>query len=90
MTNETKNKPAFEARLNQIRVSVFRNSNDKGVWFNTGVSRRYRDDQGNWKDSNTLSGLGDIALAMEGLRLAREFISSQATPHSDEDTGGQP
>jgi hypothetical protein len=68
--------PAFEARLNHIRVSVWANSNNGKAWFNTVVTRRYRDGD-EWKDSNSFSGLGDLALAAEGVRLAQDFIREQ-------------
>lgn len=69
-------KPAFEARLNHVRVSVWRNSGDNGEWFNTVITRRYRDGE-EWKDSNAFNGLGDIALVSEAVRLARVFIARQ-------------
>jgi hypothetical protein len=68
------NKPAYEIRLNHIRVSVWSNASDRGSWFNTVVTRRYKDGE-EWKDSNSFSGLADLALVTEGVRLARDFIS---------------
>lgn len=78
MKNENKSKqtPAFEARLNHIRVSVWENSANGKLWLNTVITRRYKDGD-EWKDSNTFSGLGDLALVAEGVRLAQEFIRSK-------------
>ena len=70
---EDGNKPAFEARLNNIRVSVWQNTGENGDWFNTVITRRYKDGD-EWKDSNTFNGLADLALVNEANRLAREFI----------------
>ena len=79
MKNENKSKPtpAFEARLNHIRVSVWENSANGKLWQNTVITRRYKDGDDTWKDSNTFSGLGDLALVAEGVRLAQEFIRSK-------------
>ena len=73
---ENTNKPAFEARLNNIRVSVWRNVGENGDWFNTVISRRYKDGD-EWRDSNTFNGLADLAIVGEAYRLAREYITAQ-------------
>ena len=70
------NRPSFEVRLGAIRVSVWRNHGENGDWFNTVITRRYRDGE-DWKETNTFNGLADLALALEGGRLAREFIAGQ-------------
>lgn len=72
----TNNKPVFERRLNNIRVSVWANANDKGTWFNTVVTRRYKDGEEEWRDSNSFSGLADLALVAEAVRLARDYIAA--------------
>ncbi len=66
--------PAFVRRLNHVRVSVWMNTGDNGNWFNTVITRRYRDGE-EWKDSSAFNGLGDLALLAEGIRLAQNFIA---------------
>lgn len=70
-------KPAFEAKLGSIRVTVWKNCNDSGaVWHNVTIERRFK--QGDeWASSNSLTGAGDIALAIEALELAKAFVISQ-------------
>lgn len=69
------NKPVFEARLNQIRVSVWENAGENGHrWYNTAVTRHYLDGD-DWKQSTTFSGLADLTLVAEAIRLARNFIA---------------
>lgn len=76
-TQAEANKPAFETRLNQIRVSVWENAGDNGSrWFNTTITRRYKDGD-DWKDTSTFSGLADLALVAEATRLARDFIAEE-------------
>ena len=80
MKNETATNggrhPAFETRLNSIRVSVWRNHGENGDWFNTVITRRYKDGE-EWRETNALNGLADLALVIEGARLARDFIAEQ-------------
>ncbi len=68
--------PCWEVRLNSIRVSVWRNSGESGEWFNTVITRRYKDGE-EWKETNALNGLADLALVLEGARLARDYIADQ-------------
>ena len=87
MKNETKATPAFDALLNHIRVCVWQNSANGKLWLNTVINRRFKDGD-EWKDSNTFSGLGDLALVAEAVKLAQEFIRSKelgSTTQTDTD-----
>ena len=83
MTN-TKHTPVYEIRLANIRVSVWANRSERGTWFNTVVTRRYRDGD-EWRDSNSFSGLADLAIVAEGIRLARDYIAQQGTDPMQEE-----
>ena len=82
----TKKTPALSKRLNHIRVTVWPNQTEKQAkgsgektvekWFSTDVKRRYFDGQ-EWNDSYSLNGVADITLAIEALKIARDFILSQ-------------
>lgn len=79
------NKPAFEARLNHIRVSVWENEGERGSrWFNTTITRRFKDGD-EYRDTSTYSGLADLALVSEAARLAREFIAGEELKHPSSD-----
>lgn len=79
-----KTQPAYEARLNHIRVTAWENSsNDGKTWFNTTVTRRYQDGT-DWKDATTFNGLADLALVAEAVRMAQDFIRRTEQRH---DTG---
>lgn len=79
------NKPAFEARLNQIRVSVWENNGDNGSrWFNTTITRRYKDGD-EFKEATSFGGLGDLSLVIEAARLARNFIAGEELQQTHED-----
>jgi len=91
MTERTKRKadaggnaPAFEVRLNHIRCTVWSNTGDNGTtWFNTQITRRYRDGD-EWKDSFSFSGLADLTLLAEACRLAKDFIASRELMGGDD------
>lgn len=69
-------RPSFEVRLNAIRVSVWRNHGESGEWFNTVITRRYKEGD-EWRETNALNGLADLALVLEGARLARNYIADR-------------
>lgn len=84
-TTTEANKPAFEARLNHIRVSVWANEGENGArWFNTTITRRYKDGD-EWRDTSTYSGLADLALVGEATRLARDFIAREELKQSNDE-----
>jgi hypothetical protein len=68
--------PAFEARLNHIRLTVWANQSNGAAWHNVVITRRYKDGD-EWKESNSFSGLGDLALLGEAVHLAQEFVRSE-------------
>ena len=74
--SDEKKKPVFEQRLNSIRVSVWENESEHGLFYNTVIVRRYKDGD-DWKDSSSFNGLADLALVTEAARLARKFITEQ-------------
>jgi hypothetical protein len=78
-------KPAFEARLNHLRATVWENRKDGASWYTVNVTRRYRDGE-EWKDAHSLNGLADIVLAREALARAADFIRTKsATTAQTED-----
>ncbi len=82
---EKQSGPAFTKRVGNIKASVFRNESEAGrTYFNVAVVRRYRDSEGDWKDTNVLNGTADGLAAMECLRCSIDFINeSEASNQSD-------
>lgn len=82
-TNDTNNKPAFEARLGNVSVSVWSNQSDDGkTWFNTSICRRYKDGA-EWKQSSTFSNAVDLILLADAVRLARKYVEDHTDASSD-------
>ncbi len=74
-----KQKPAHEIRLGHIRVTIWANhSTDDRTWFNTSVTRLYKDgDQ--WKDTTSFRR-DDLPVAAKALDMAFDWIWKQETP----------
>ncbi len=70
------NRPAYAKRVGSIRVTVWQNQTAEGkTFFNSSLVRRYKDGD-EFKESNSLNGLADIASAMFALNAAAKFISN--------------
>lgn len=71
-------KPVFEAKLRQIRASVFRNTDRNGnAFYNTQLVRRYQSGDNEWSNSSHFTGKADLLLARQLIDEAVTFISQQ-------------
>lgn len=62
--NAANQKPVFEAKLRQIRASVFKNEGKDGKpFFNTQLVRRYQSGENEWSNSSHFTGVADLVLA---------------------------
>ena len=66
-------RPAFTRRLNNIQVTVWANQSGGQVFYSTEIKRRFKEGD-KWREVNTFTGLGDLALVQEAVQLARDFI----------------
>lgn len=60
------NKPAKKIRNGNVQVSIWRNETKNGVMYTVSISRSYRDSEGNWKSTPTISqnDLGNVMMAI--------------------------
>lgn len=73
-----KKKPIFEAKLRQIRASVFENTGKNGKpFFNTQLVRRYKSGEEEWSNSSHFTGTADLVLARQLIEEVLTFIHSQ-------------
>ena len=71
-------KPVFEQRLGAIRVTVWENKDKEGgVFYNSTIVRRYKSGDDEWSNSNSYTGLADLALLKEAVELARRWVTSR-------------
>ena len=51
-----KTKPAQTIRDRNLKATIWKNSGEKGDFYTVQFTRSYRDDQGNYHDSDSYSG----------------------------------
>ena len=76
------NKPCYEKRIGSIRLAIWENAADGKnadngtpvIWHNAAITRRWRDATGEWKESTTFNGLGDLAQVATAVWLAQDWI----------------
>lgn len=87
-TKQTK-KPVKEVRMGRIRAAIWENETTNGTRFNVTVSRLYKDDSDNWKDSNSF-GRDDLPIVAKVVDRCHTWIFAEngsAAVSSDE--GGE-
>jgi hypothetical protein len=68
-----KNKPVAKINLFPVSVAVWANETDKGVHYSTTINSRYKDADGKWKNSVSLSE-NQLLLASKALDMAHTEI----------------
>lgn len=71
-----KNRPAHVVRLRNIRAAIWANDTEMGVRYNATVSRLYKDDDQQWKTSDSF-GRDDLLLLAKVLDIAHTWICEQ-------------
>ncbi len=75
----SKQKPAHEIRLGRIRATVWANATgDNGTRYNVTLTRLYKDDDDNWRDSNSF-GRDDLLAVGKAAELAFFWVHQQKT-----------
>src|SRR2546421_7938978 len=69
------NRPVHEIRHRNIRATIWKNETVKGSMYNVTVSRAYRDDKGEWHDSNSF-GFSDLMNLAKALYDAHSAIAN--------------
>ena len=69
----TKTRPVHEIRLGRIRAAVWKTDTDTGPRFNVCFSRRYKDDQAQWKDATSFSR-DDLPLLIKVADRAHSYL----------------
>lgn len=82
-----RNRPVETLRDGNISASIWENRTDKGVSYTTTFSRSWRDDSGEWRQSQSYSGsdmlrLGE--LSRSAYHRTNELRREQSQQHSQE------
>ena len=75
--NETaemkKSAPVAKIRVDLINASIWKNTTDKGTFYNVTFENRYRDSEGNWKSGHSYAA-GDLLALAKAADLAHSKI----------------
>ena len=74
-TAGTGNKPVHTVRHRSIKAAIWKNDTSNGPMYNVSVVRSYRDDNGDWKDSQSI-GYDDLMNVAALMYEAHAYISS--------------
>ena len=73
-TAETKKSaPVAKIRVDLINASIWKNTTDKGTFYNVTFENRYRDSEGNWKSGHSYAA-GDLLAVAKAADLAHSKI----------------
>lgn len=81
---EKKNKPCAEFRINGVKSVVWENETRNGTMFNTTLVRVYKDENDEWRETNSF-GRDDLLAAAKALDEAHTFILDQERRARDND-----
>ena len=57
------NKPTDTLRDGNLKATIWRNESEKGAFFSVNLTRSYKDDAGNYHDSDSFSGTELLRIA---------------------------
>ena len=77
MPTETKAGPVHEIRFGAIKAAIWQNETSVGTRHNVTVARLYKDDDDNWKQTESF-GRDDLLLLGKVLDQAHSWILSEA------------
>ena len=66
-------KPAAKVTLFPVSAAIWRNENQKGVFYSVTFERSYKDDAGKWQTSSTFNA-SDLLLLAKAADLAHTEI----------------
>lgn len=75
-------KPVHEIRLGRIKAAIWENETENGSRHNVSLSRLYKDDSDNWKDSGSF-GRDDLPLVAKVADMAHTWIFQQKQEDSN-------
>jgi hypothetical protein len=81
-------KPAARINLHPVSAAIWRNQNQKGVFYSVTFERSYKDDAGNWQTSSSFNA-GELLLLAKAADQAeseiRRLRASDRTSELSED-----
>jgi hypothetical protein len=85
MERTERTKPAFEARLNGVRLAVWENEKDGRRWYSAAPSRRYTTTESSEpKFTATFNGIADLVLLRETINQAIDWLTRREQTEDEE------
>src|SRR5688572_6625326 len=72
---QNSNRPIHEVRHGRIRAAVWQNQTEKGSMYTVSVTRSYKDQDGNWHDSQSF-GFDDLLTVAKAMYDSHSIISA--------------
>lgn len=72
----TKQKPEHEIRLGKIRATIWGNPTENGIRYSITMSKLYKNEEGNWRDSTSF-GREDLLLLAKVVDIAHTWLYEQ-------------
>jgi hypothetical protein len=70
------NPPVFSVRHRALKATVWKNETENGPMYNTTLSRSYKSDSDEWRESTSF-GWDDLLIVAELLRTCYGFIARE-------------
>lgn len=86
MTTNTNNKPAATIRDGAIKATIWKNKGEKGDFHSIRFTRTWKDDKGNYQDSDNFTGAELLRVAYLATKAYEHLASlrqSQGGPDPD-------
>lgn len=84
MAKQKNNKPLVIKAARGVRAKLWRNSSNNGAWFNVTISRVYKDEEGEFHDSDSFSR-DDLLQVTYVAQKAFEYIVNHTDESADDD-----
>ena len=83
-------KPVHEVRLGRIKAAIWENDTENGSRHNVTISRLYKDESDNWRDSGSF-GREDLPLVAKVADMAHTwiFMQKQEEPNGSKENGSK-
>lgn len=81
-------RPTQEFRLGRIRAAIWENETDNGVRHNVTISRLYKTDDGEWKDSTSF-GREDLLLVAKVMDRCHTWIYTEGNSNGGGSNGNE-
>jgi hypothetical protein len=85
-SNESANRPVHDIRLGRLKAAIWANKTENGVRHNATFRRIYKDDAGQWRDSDSFGNFDLLLLAKLADQVHTWICAQAATENAQNST----